>query len=147
MGSLVMSKNVPSTPETLFEAIVRPEGWGRWLSIHRSFVHQPPEILSEGATLVSRVVLLGQEHEVEWTVESLDAPHRVILLGTSRAGVRSEFTYWLRPFESGTTLTVGGAFTAPHITTSTLSRELEDHARDVIQRTLEQLEAVVTTAP
>ncbi|MFE6925814.1 SRPBCC family protein [Nocardia sp. NPDC057663] len=135
---------VPGTPETVFTTIIRPSSWAHWFSIHRAFVHQAPEVLHEGARLVSRVVVLGVENEFEWTVDTFEAPHRIILQGTSRTGVRSEFTFWMRPSAAGTTVTIGGVFTGSHLTTS-LAKELENHGREELRRTLEQLAAATAS--
>ncbi|MFI5502397.1 SRPBCC family protein [Nocardia asteroides] len=135
---MVVSTVVPADAHVLFGIIVQPAMWGRWFSIHREFVGEPPEVLVEGAPLVSRTVLAGVATEVEWTVEVLDAPHRLVLLGTGTNGLRSEFTYWLRPSESGTVLTVGGVFTGPFVT-APLSRALETSGRDELTRTLDRL--------
>ncbi|MFF2554536.1 SRPBCC domain-containing protein [Nocardia sp. NPDC058058] len=143
MGSLVVTRVVPSSPEVLFDTIIQPAGWGRWFSIHRDFIDEPPARLREGSTLLSKVVILGMDNEFEWTVEVLDAPHRIVLQGSGRSGFRSEFTYWLQPCDAGTRLTIGGVFTSPYITTA-LSRTLERHGQLELMRTLEQLAAAVT---
>ncbi|GAB2666009.1 type II toxin-antitoxin system Rv0910 family toxin [Nocardia goodfellowii] len=141
MGSLVLSKEVPGTPEAVFDTIADPASWESWFSIHRSYVRRPPERLSKGATLVSRVVVLGMDNEFEWTVEEFDEPHQIVLLGSGTSGVRSEFTYWLRPTETGTNVTVGGVFTGPLITT-VLSSVLERHGHDELGHTLDRLAAL-----
>ncbi|MGV9408991.1 SRPBCC family protein [Nocardia sp. NPDC003693] len=141
MGSLVMSREIPCGPEAVFGTIVRPATWHRWFTIHRGFVREPPELLSEGATLLSRVTLLGADDELEWTVEVLDAPFRMVLLGSGSGGARSEFTYWLRPSEAGTTLTIGGVFTGPEFTPEH-SAALEDHGRAELAHTLDLLAAI-----
>ncbi|MEU0539089.1 SRPBCC domain-containing protein [Nocardia sp. NPDC005978] len=142
MGSLVSSREMPGTPEMVFDAIIRPSTWAQWFSIHRDFVQPPPDRLTEGATLVSRVALLGLDDELEWVVEVLDAPYRIVLLGSGNGGVRSEFTYWLRPSPEGTTLTIGGVFTGPHITPE-YSATLERHGRAELADTLDRLAAVL----
>ncbi|MEV6062643.1 SRPBCC family protein [Nocardia asteroides] len=140
---MVVSRMVPAAADVLFGIIVEPAQWGRWFSIHREFVGRPPVVLTEGSSLVSRTVFAGVATEVEWTVEVLDAPYRMVLLGTGVNGLRSEFTYWLRPSESGTMLTVGGVFTGPFVT-APLSRTLESSGRDELHRTLEQLTDLAT---
>lgn len=142
MGSLVMTKEMPGTPEALFATITRPATWEQWFSIHRDFVHEPPDRLAEGATLASRVVMLGVGDEFEWTVEVLDEPYRIVLLGSGNTGLRSEFTYWLRPSERGTTLTIGGVFTGPQLTAAR-SATMERHGRAELERTLDQLATTV----
>lgn len=142
MGSLVVTRVVPAAPQALFDTIIEPASWGHWFSIHREFIHEPPARLREGSTLRSKVVILGMDNEFEWTVEVLDAPHRIVLQGSGSSGFRSEFTYWLQPCDTGTRLTIGGVFTSPYITTA-LSRTLERHGQLELVRTLEQLAALV----
>lgn len=144
MGSMVVSAVIPVDPPVLFDTIVDTSTWRSWFSIHREFVGRPPAVLAEGSRLVSQAVLAGVATEVEWTVEELDAPRRLVLLGTGTNGLRSAFTYWLSPSGSGSTkITVGGVFTGSFVTVP-VSQTLESSGRDALRHTLEQLTALVT---
>lgn len=145
MGALVVSGQVQAAPAEVFDIIVRPASWQRWFSVHREFLVPPPERLHEGSRLVTTVAILGLDSEFEWTVEALDAPYRIVLLGSGRAGQRSEFTYWLRPSDTGTFLTIGGVFTGPHLTTDR-SSALEVHGREQLRHTLRRLAREATSA-
>ncbi|MFF2554237.1 SRPBCC family protein [Nocardia sp. NPDC058058] len=138
MGTIAITKNLPGTPEVLFETITRPSTWDQWFSIHRDFVGEPPEKLSTGAELVSKVTLLGMNGEVRWSVREFDRPHRLVLRGKAMAGVKCEFTYLLRAIDTGTEITAGGDFSGPLIT-GVLATTLEKHGLEQLIVTLDRL--------
>ncbi|WP_405495811.1 SRPBCC family protein [Nocardia sp. NBC_00511] len=138
MGAIVLSKDVPGTPEALFRTIISPTTWEHWFGIHHDFIGRPPECLTEGSTLVSEILLHGMTEEVAWTVKTLDAPTHVALQGFGQDGVRCDFTYHLQPSDTGTTVTAGIAFTGPLIT-KTVTKALEQRGYDDLDCTLGQL--------
>ncbi|MEV0686319.1 SRPBCC family protein [Nocardia sp. NPDC050378] len=140
MGSIALTKYLSSTPHALFDTITRPATWEHWFSIHRSFLTEPPERLTEDSVLRSKVGLLGMTNEIEWTVTAADRPNRIVLLGRGKAGVSCEFTYVMRESGAGTELTAGGDFSGPLIT-GLLAKALEKHGRAQLDTTLDQLAA------
>lgn len=138
MGAILLSKDVPGTPGALFETIISPPTWEHWFGIHRDFVGIPPQRLVTGSIFVSEVLLHGMTEEVEWTVSKLDSPTQVSLRGHGQAGVHCDFTYWLTPSESGTTVTASIVFTGPLITAN-VAAALESTGYDQLNCTLGQL--------
>lgn len=138
MGAILLSKDVPGTRGSLFETIVSPSTWEHWFGIHRDFVGVPPRRLVQGSTFVSEVLLHGMTEEVEWTVSKLDAPKQVSLRGHGQDGIHCDFTYWLQPSDTGTTVTASIVFTGPLIT-PTVSAALESVGCDQLDCTLGQL--------
>ncbi|WP_327140204.1 type II toxin-antitoxin system Rv0910 family toxin [Nocardia sp. NBC_01327] len=138
MGAILLSRDLPGTPEALFNTIISPTTWEHWFGIHREFVGKPPERLIEGSTLVSEVLIHGMAEEVEWTARRLDEPHRVVLRGIGQTGVQCDFTYWLQATATGTTVTAGITFTGLLITDS-VTKVLEKHGYEQLDRTLGQL--------
>lgn len=138
MGAILLSKDVPGTLGSLYETIVSPGTWEHWFGIHRDFVGTPPRRLVQGSTFVSEVLLHGMSEEVEWTVSKLDAPTQISLRGHGHDGVRCDFSYWLQPCDTGTTVTASIVFSGPLITPS-VSAALEAVGYDQLDCTLGQL--------
>lgn len=138
MGAFTITKEVPGTPEALFNTIIRPATWEHWFSVHRDFLGQPPEELALGSRLTSEVLLLGMTDEVEWTVLDFDAPNLIVLRGRGYAGLHCEFSYGFRASGSDTIVNATGLFTGPD-TKRTVAEALRAHARDQLDRTLGQL--------
>lgn len=143
MGFIAISRDLPSTPDAVFDTLIRTSTWEHWFSLHRDFVVVPPDRLSVGATLTAEVLMLGMADQVEWSVEALERPHRVVLMGVGHAGIGCIFTYTLAPSTSGTTLTVEGLFTRAGMT-RTLADALEKHGLEHLDRTVSQLAAMAS---
>ncbi|MCU1646737.1 MAG: hypothetical protein JWN03_7012 [Nocardia sp.] len=138
MGAILLSRELPGTPEALFNTIISPTTWEHWFGIHREFVGKPPERLAQGSTVVSEVLIHGMAEEVEWTARRLDEPNRVVLRGIGQTGVQCDFTYWLQATDTGTTVTAGITFTGLLITEA-VTKALEKHGYEQLDRTLGQL--------
>ncbi|WP_067688913.1 SRPBCC family protein [Nocardia jejuensis] len=138
MGAILLSRDVPGTPDSLFDTIISPSTWELWFGIHRDLIGQPPERLSVGSTVTSEILIKGMTDEVEWTATHLDEPNRIVLRGNGRTGLRCDFTYWLQPADVGTTLTAGITFAGPLIT-DRITKILEEQGFLELDRTLTQL--------
>ncbi|WP_067564251.1 type II toxin-antitoxin system Rv0910 family toxin [Nocardia acidivorans] len=138
MGALLLSRDVPGTPESLFNTIVAPTTWEHWFGIHHDFVGTPPKRLTEGSTVVAEVLLHGMLEEVEWTVTRLDHPCRIALRGKGRTGIHYDLTYWLQTTETGTNITAGVTFAGP-LVTNQATKALEQHGYEQLDNTLGQL--------
>ncbi|GAB2666156.1 type II toxin-antitoxin system Rv0910 family toxin [Nocardia goodfellowii] len=140
MGTIVITRQLPATPAALFDTITRPVTWEHWFTIHRHFVGDPPERLAAGATLASKVVLLGMTNTVEWAVQEAELPNRLVLHGRGKAGVTCEFEYQFRPTATGAEVTAGGDFSGP-LVTGLLGAALEKQGRAQLDKTLTKLAA------
>ncbi|WP_196054868.1 type II toxin-antitoxin system Rv0910 family toxin [Nocardia aurantiaca] len=145
MGFIAIRRDLPGTPDAVFDTLIRPSTWEHWFSLHRDFVVPPPDRLSVGSTIIADVLMLGMADRVEWTVEALEPPRRVVLTGHGEAGIGCIFTYHLQPSSLGTTLTVDGLFTRAGMTRS-LADALRKHGREHLDRTVSQL-AAMASAP
>ncbi|MGV9408988.1 hypothetical protein ACWDOP_03655 [Nocardia sp. NPDC003693] len=143
MGAFTMIKEVPGTPEDLFDTIIRPTTWEHWFTLHHDCVGCPPDTLADGATLRSEVLLFGVTAEVEWTVPVRREPDRIVLQGKAHTGLRCEFDYWFHRTGTGVTITAGSIFTAPSMKRA-VAQALEERGRDELDRTLAQLAALAT---
>ncbi|MGV9662465.1 type II toxin-antitoxin system Rv0910 family toxin [Nocardia niigatensis] len=145
MRAIVVSREVPGTPEALFTTIASPSTWEHWMASHRDFVDDTPDRLTEGSTLVAEILMHGMIEEIEWTVTRLDDPNRIVLYGNVRTGWQCDLTYWLIQSENGTTVTASVVLTGPAIT-GTIATLVEGQGRQQLGRTLGQLGALAGSA-
>ncbi|MGV9408764.1 SRPBCC family protein [Nocardia sp. NPDC003693] len=141
MRTIVISREVPGTPEALFATITTPATWEHWVATHREFLTTPPERLDEGSRFTAEILLYGMVEEIEWVVARLDEARKVRLYGTARSGVHCDLTYWLTGTEHGTEVTASVVLTGTTLTGEDAPL-VEKHSHTQLDCTLGQLGAM-----
>jgi uncharacterized protein YndB with AHSA1/START domain len=93
MASVTASTDVSASPEQAWAVLSDPSRYDEWLDLHQGFVGEPPHALEQGTTFGERVKVMGMPADVRWTVQDLEAPHRLRLTGTGPMGVGLEVRY------------------------------------------------------
>lgn len=145
MGHIEASKTLSATPEALWAVVSDPQTWDKWFSIHERWIDEPPATLAPGAKLVAKIVMLGMANKIEWVVESIDAPTKMVLSGTGMAGVKVQFTFDITAAEDGTKFSVSGDFEGALIK-GALGKAVEKDGLNQLDKTLAQLDALATAA-
>ncbi|MEU3014548.1 type II toxin-antitoxin system Rv0910 family toxin [Nocardia asteroides] len=143
MGHIEATKTVTATPAALWAVVSDPQTWDKWFTIHERFMEEPPAVLAEGAQLVAKIVMLGMANKMEWTVKAVEVPHRLTLTGAGMAGVRTEFTFDIRPAGTGSTVVVSGDFEGALIK-GALGKAVEKDGRTQLDKSLDQLDALAS---
>ena len=111
MGHIEATRELPAPPLAVWATVSDPSTWGEWFTLHERWLETPPEVLTAGAVLTAKIVMLGMANKIEWRVESVDPPHRLALSGTGMAGVKCSFAFTLTPAgEHGSQFSVTGDF-------------------------------------
>ena len=87
--------------------------------------------------------MLGMANKIEWTIDSVDAPRKLVLSGTGMAGVKAQFTFTIEPAESGSRFTVFGDFEGALIK-GALGKAVEKDGVKQLDKTLDQLDALAS---
>ncbi|MFD4432813.1 type II toxin-antitoxin system Rv0910 family toxin [Nocardia sp. NPDC055029] len=143
MGHIEATKTVTATPEALWAVVSDPQTWDKWFTIHEKFMEEPPAVLVEGAGLVAKIVMLGMANKMEWTVKAVEVPNRLTLTGAGMAGVRTEFTFDIKPEGSGSVILVSGDFEGALIK-GALGKAVEKDGRTQLDKSLDQLDALAS---
>lgn len=139
MGHIEATRELPASPEAVWATVADPSTWGSWFTIHERWLAEPPATLIAGARLTAKIVMLGMANKIEWTVDSVDAPHRLSLSGTGMAGVRCSFTFSLEPSgENEALFKVAGDFDGALIK-GALGKAVEKDGTKQLDKTLAQL--------
>lgn len=86
MGHIEASKGaIPQHLTHSGPSVSDPQTWDKWFTIHEKWMQEPPAILTTGATLVAKIVMLGMANKMEWVVGEVDAPRSLALAGTGMA--------------------------------------------------------------
>ena len=145
MGHIEATKSLAVSPNALWDTISDLNSWDKWFTIHDRWMEEPPATLSPGSTLVAKIVMLGMANKIEWRVEKVDAPTSLTLSGTGMAGVKCRFDFTVTPEGDGSHFSVAGDFEGALIK-GALAKAVEKDGAKQLEKTLDQLEALASTA-
>ncbi|NNH72004.1 SRPBCC family protein [Nocardia uniformis] len=145
MGHIEANKTLSATPEALWAVVSDPQTWDKWFSIHERWIDEPPATLAPGSKLVAKIMMLGMANKIEWVVESVDAPNKLVLGGTGMAGVKVQFSFDITAGAEGTNFSVSGDFEGALIK-GALGKAVEKDGLTQLDKTLTQLDALATAA-
>ncbi|MET9488786.1 MULTISPECIES: type II toxin-antitoxin system Rv0910 family toxin [unclassified Nocardia] len=145
MGHIEASKDLSATPEALWAVVSDPQTWDKWFSIHERWLEEPPAALAPGSKLVAKILMLGMANKIEWVVESVDTPNRLVLSGTGMAGVKVQFAFDIQPEGAGSKFSVSGDFEGALIK-GALGKAVEKDGLNQLDKTLTALDALATAA-
>ncbi|QLY31985.1 SRPBCC family protein [Nocardia huaxiensis] len=145
MGHIEASKNLAATPDALWAVVSDPQTWDKWFTIHERWMEEPPATLAQGSKLVAKIVMLGMANKMEWVVESVEAPSRMVLSGTGMAGVKVQFTFDITPEGDGSKFSVSGDFEGALIK-GALGKAVEKDGLTQLDKTLAALDTLATAA-
>jgi uncharacterized protein YndB with AHSA1/START domain len=145
MGHIEATRELAANPEALWATVSDLANWGEWFTVHEKWLEQPPAELRVGTKLTAKVVMLGMANKIEWTIEAVDAPRRLVLGATGMAGVKAQFTFTIDPIEDGSVFTVAGDFEGAMIK-GALGKAVEKDGVRQLDKTLQQLDALASAS-
>ena len=143
MGHIEASKDLAAAPDTLWATVADPHSWDKWFTVHERWLEDPPATLAPGAKLTAKIVMLGMANKIEWAIESVDAPHSLVLAGTGMAGVKARFAFTIAPEGTGSKFTVTGDFEGALIK-GAMAKAVEKDGLKQLDKSLEQLNALAS---
>jgi hypothetical protein len=145
MAHVEATRHLWVTPDALWAAVADLPNWDKWLTPHARWLAEPPAALTPGATLISKVVVLGMSNKITWHVTAVDAPSRLAMSGCGMAGVRCRFEVNITQAEEGSMFCVSGDFHGELIKGALGTAVAEDGAQQ-LNRAMQRLEALAATA-
>ncbi|MGB9302647.1 MAG: SRPBCC family protein [Mycobacterium sp.] len=143
MGHIEATRELNAGPDALWALISDPYTWDSWFTVHDKWMEQPPAVLTEGAKLTAKIVMLNMANKIEWTVLSVDPPRGLVLGGTGMAGVRAEFRFTIEPAGETAKFTAAGDFEGA-LVKGALAKAVEKDGMRQLDKTLEQLGALAS---
>ncbi len=143
MGHIEATRELNAGPDALWALISDPYTWDSWFTVHDKWMEQPPAVLTEGAKLTAKIVMLNMANKIEWTVLSVDPPRGLVLGGTGMAGVRAEFRFTIEPAGETVKFTVAGDFEGA-LVKGALAKAVEKDGMRQLDKTLGQLGALAS---
>jgi uncharacterized protein YndB with AHSA1/START domain len=141
MGHIEATRTLAASQPDLWATVADPRSWDKWFTVHERWLGEAPDVITQGATLTAKIVMLGMANKIQWTVEEVDAPSKMVLSGTGMGGVKARFTFSIDPTDSGSSFTVAGDFEGALIK-GALGKAVEKDGMKQLNQTLEQLDAL-----
>ncbi|CAM3889881.1 SRPBCC family protein [Smaragdicoccus niigatensis] len=145
MGHIEATKTLSATPEALWGTVSDVTTWDKWFSIHERWMEEPPAVLTEGARLVAKIMMLGMANKIEWTVLEVSAPNKLTLSGVGMANVKTEFTFTIEADGDGSKLSVAGDFEGALIK-GALAKAVEKDGLNQLDKSLNALNELATAS-
>lgn len=145
MGHIEASRDLTATPDALWTTVSDPNTWSEWFTVHEKWMEEPPAVMTEGTKLSAKIVMLGMANKIDWTIEEVDAPSRLVLSGTGMAGVKATFEFHIEPVDGGSRFTVSGDF-AGALIKGALGKAVEKDGRKQLDKSLDALDAMASAA-
>lgn len=145
MGHIEATRDLSAAPDALWATVADPATWGEWFTVHDKWMEEPPARLTAGTKLSAKIVMLGMANKIDWTIESADAPSRLVLTGTGMAGVTATFEFSIMPEGTGSRFTVAGDFEGA-LVKGALAKAVEKDGAKQLDKSLDALDSLASAA-
>ncbi|MDX8151173.1 SRPBCC family protein [Patulibacter brassicae] len=107
MSAVVVFRDLPATPERVWEVVMDPHQFGAWVTIQDELLSADEGAPRVGFAMAQRYVIRGAKVKVSWKLRELDPPRWADWHGKGPAGAKAFISYRLEPLpqEDGTTHT------------------------------------------
>jgi uncharacterized protein YndB with AHSA1/START domain len=145
MGHIEATRDLAANPDALWATVSNLSTWNEWFTAHDKWMEEPPAVITEGAKLSAKIVMLGMANKIDWTVDAVEAPMRLVLSGSGMAGVKATFEFTIEPVDGGSRFTVTGDFVGALIK-GALGKAVEKDGIKQLDKSLDALEAMASAA-
>jgi uncharacterized protein YndB with AHSA1/START domain len=145
VGHIEATRELSASPDALWATVSDLANWDKWFTVHEKWLAKPPAELSAGTKMTAKIVMLGMANKIEWTIESVEEPRRLVLAGTGMAGVKARFTFTIEPAAGGSAFTVFGDFEGALIK-GALGKAVAKDGVQQLGKTLDQLDALASAS-
>lgn len=104
MASVELSKDVPLSPQDMWEHVSDLSELGEWLVMHEGWRSEIPDEITVGTEIIGVAGSKGLRNRVTWTVTKWDPPHEVAMSGAGKGGAKYGVTVKVRPHQDGSTM-------------------------------------------
>jgi uncharacterized protein YndB with AHSA1/START domain len=145
MGHIEATRDLSASPDTLWATVANPNTWSEWFTVHDKWMEEPPATLTAGAKLSAKIVMLGMANKIDWTIEAVEAPNRLVLSGTGMAGVKARFEFTIDPVDDGSRFTVAGDFEGAMVM-GALAKAVEKDGIKQLNKSLDALDVLAAAS-
>lgn len=106
MRTVQTSASYQASSTEVWKVVGDPSRWSDWLVIHKSWKSPAPTPLTTGDTATASASVMNMPVTIDWTFENVDAPHSIMMGGTTRAAVKLQLAINLQSQADTTTVNV-----------------------------------------
>ncbi|MBJ7328298.1 MAG: SRPBCC family protein [Solirubrobacteraceae bacterium] len=142
MGSISTVVDIAAPVDQVWDVIVDPSTYDRWMTVHTKWKSEIPAQYEVGTQTEEVVTMLGMANTISWTVEELEAPSKLTISGTGMAGVRTTFAFGVASDgDGGSRATIVAEFEGQMIV-GALAQAIEQDAKKNLEESLAKLAEV-----
>lgn len=136
------SIEIAAPPEEVYRVVMDPHRLEEWVTVHAG-LHDPPDMLAEGAELGQSIKVAGQRFKVQWLVVKAEQPSSVRWEGRGPMGTKASVAYELEEHGDGTAFGYVNEYDFPGGPLGRLgAKAFERRARKEADRTLKRLKGL-----
>jgi carbon monoxide dehydrogenase subunit G len=110
MPSVTKSVELGLPQAEAFALATDPARFGEWLTLHKAWPNGTPGAPSTGDEFVQQLSIMGMPADVNWKVESYDAPSRFVIRGAGPMGATLATTISAESAGDGSTVSYEAEF-------------------------------------
>lgn len=141
MASVTASTDLTVGPDKTWQVLSDPARFSSWMVNHQGFIGDPPVRFGPGSSFSQRLVIMNMPAEVQWRVEGLEEPRRLVFTGAGPMGIAMTAAYLIEPRGTGSVVTAGLEFTGAAV--ATVADQLQRDATATLRANLARLADVV----
>ena len=88
MPSVTKSVELAGAPDQAFALATDPARFEEWLTLHDSWPNGVPGAPEQGAEFTQKLKIMGMPADVQWKVDELAAPSRIVMTGAGPMGAK-----------------------------------------------------------
>ena len=142
MGQVSTSIEIPVTADAVWDLVITPASYDRWMTTHTKWKGDVPGRFSVGDKADEVVTMLGMANTISWTVDEVEEGRHLRISGTGMAGVRSQFDFDLEPAGDGCRVSIDASFEGQMVV-GALGKAVEKDARQQLDASLAKLQDVL----
>lgn len=143
MGKVSTAVDIPAGAEEVWDLVVTPASYERWLTTHTKWKGDVPERFTVGTKVDEVVTMLGMANTISWTVDEVRDGRHLRISGTGMAGVRSQFDFDVEPAGDGACRVSIDAEFEGQMVVGALGKAVEKDARANLDQSLQNLEQLL----
>ena len=141
--TITRSADIAVSPEAVWTTMIDSSRCVDWQAWHGGFPDGAPATYATDVSFREVIRTNGQAAAIEWTIEEVDAPRRLVLAGAGAMGVRIRSTFQVEAAADGAHVTLEREFKGAAVVA--IKWMLEQNVGAVLEQSLEQLEQLLAT--
>lgn len=142
MGQISATREYAAGQDAVWAIVSDPNTYEKWNSLHQKWKSEVPAVIEQGTKLTEVISMMGMPNTIEWNVDELQAPSRIVISGEGMAGVKVEIGFTVAATETGSAVEMSCAFEGQMIV-GALGKAIEKQGAAEVEVCLDNIAGLV----